>query len=154
MLDREALIAKLLAVDRLASRTISHCKISRLAHELLDDPVEEGALVVQRLARLANAFFARAQRAKVLRRLGHNYACQLRSWISGGTRLGSLSLYSSKTMLPAAWPLMVMSKKTRGRRLGAVNYKVSKTGNGDLRIVGAYWFPKPFCDFRGVIASN
>ena len=47
-----------------------------LEHEVRDDAVELGALVVERLAALAHALLARAERAEVLDRLGHDVAVQ------------------------------------------------------------------------------
>jgi len=47
-----------------------------LEHEVRDDAVELGALVVERLAALAHALLARAQRAEVLDGLGHDVAVE------------------------------------------------------------------------------
>jgi hypothetical protein len=45
-------------------------RATHLQHELRDDAVEGAALEVQRLAHLADALLARAERAEVLGRLG------------------------------------------------------------------------------------
>ena len=50
--------------------TVSTGEVSSLKHEVRDDTVELGALV-------AHALLARAQRAEVLRRLGHHISVQL-----------------------------------------------------------------------------
>ena len=47
-----------------------------LEHEVRDDAVELGALVVERLSALAHALLARAERAEVLDSLGHDVAVQ------------------------------------------------------------------------------
>lgn len=49
---------------------------SNLAHEVVDDTVEAGALEVQGLARSAHALLASAQAAEVLRSLGHDISAQ------------------------------------------------------------------------------
>lgn len=66
MLQLEVLVLELLAVDALAPGAVVCCKVSTLDHELLDDTVKPGALVVQGLARLADAFLACAEGAEVL----------------------------------------------------------------------------------------
>lgn len=47
-----------------------------LDHEVWDDAVEDAVLVVQVLALLTHALLARAERAKVLDRLGHGLAVE------------------------------------------------------------------------------
>ena len=47
-----------------------------LEHEVRDDAVELGALVVERLAGFTDTLLARAERAEVLDRLGHDVAVQ------------------------------------------------------------------------------
>ena len=49
-----------------AGAAVAAREIAALAHELRDDTVEGGALEVERLAALAHALLARAQRAEVL----------------------------------------------------------------------------------------
>ena len=49
-----------------AGRAVAAREVAALAHELRDDTVEGGALEVERLAALAHALLARAQRAEVL----------------------------------------------------------------------------------------
>ena len=65
----EVLVPKCLAINGLASCTITFCKVASLAHEAWDDPVERRGLEVQRLAALALAFLASAQATEVLGRL-------------------------------------------------------------------------------------
>mmetsp|Transcript_40671 Transcript_40671/g.126775 ORF Transcript_40671/g.126775 Transcript_40671/m.126775 type:complete len:232 (-) Transcript_40671:73-768(-) len=70
VLDLEALVRKLLAVDGLAASAVAAGEVATLAHEGRDDPVEGAALVVQGLAQLAVALLARAQGPEVLDSLG------------------------------------------------------------------------------------
>jgi hypothetical protein len=81
----EVLVLKLLPVYALAASSIALSKVAALDHEGLDDPVEDGALVVQRFARGADAFLAGAEGAEVLGGLGDDWgSCQ-----RGQRRLGS-----------------------------------------------------------------
>ena len=73
----ELLVGELVAVDGLASGPVAPGEVAALAHELRDDAVEGGALVVERLPGLPHALLARAQRAEVLGRLGHLVRVQL-----------------------------------------------------------------------------
>jgi hypothetical protein len=77
VLAHELLVGELLAVDGLAAGAVPAGEVAALAHELGDDAVEGGALVVERLPGLAHALLARAQRAEVLRGLGHLVGVQL-----------------------------------------------------------------------------
>lgn len=77
MLQLEVLVLKLLAVDALAAGAVAVGEVTTLNHELLDDTVEIGTLVVKRLATLAETLFAGAESAEVLSRLGHNIVVQL-----------------------------------------------------------------------------
>lgn len=54
----------------------SLCEVTSLQHELRDDTVEDGALVAQRLARLAVALLASAQSPEVLNSLGDDITKQ------------------------------------------------------------------------------
>lgn len=78
MLLLKILVGKLLAVDGLASRAITCRKVTALDHELLDDAVEQTALIVQRLARLADALLARAEGPEVLGSLWHDVIVQFK----------------------------------------------------------------------------
>ena len=69
MPELEVLIRELLAVDGLAAGAVAAGEVSALAHEVRDDAVEDAVLVVEGLARLADALLAGAQRAEVLARL-------------------------------------------------------------------------------------
>ena len=66
VLEGEVLVSELLAVDGLAAGAVAAGEVAALAHELRDDAVEGGALEVERLARLADALLAGAERAEVL----------------------------------------------------------------------------------------
>lgn len=77
MLLGKGLVVKLVAVDGLAAGAITSSKVTTLDHELLDDAVEDGTLVVEGLARLADALLAGAQGAEVLGRLGDEVGVQL-----------------------------------------------------------------------------
>lgn len=63
-------------VDRFAAGAVKPSEIAALDHELRDDAVEDGPLVVQGLAALAGALLASAQRAEVVRGLGDLVAVQ------------------------------------------------------------------------------
>ena len=76
MPELEVLIRELLAVDGLAAGAVAGGEVAALAHEVGDDAVEGGALVVEGLAHLALALFAGAQRPEVLARLGRDVAVQ------------------------------------------------------------------------------
>lgn len=53
-------------VDGLASASVSIGEVTSLEHELRDHTVEDGALVMQRFALLADALLAGAQSTEVL----------------------------------------------------------------------------------------
>ncbi len=62
----EIFVSKLLAIDGLTAGAVSAGEVTTLEHELGDDAVEGGALVVERLARLSDTLFTRAECAEVL----------------------------------------------------------------------------------------
>merc|ERR1719486_454606 len=74
MLELEVLILELLSVDGLAAAAVAIREVAALNHELRDDAVEGGSLVVERLALVALTLFASAQSAEVLGRLGDSLA--------------------------------------------------------------------------------
>ena len=76
MPDPEVLIGEFLAVDGLAAGAVAAGEVPALAHEVGDDSVEDAVLVVEGLARLADALLAGAQRAEVLHGLGHGGAVE------------------------------------------------------------------------------
>lgn len=84
MLEGKVLVVKLFAVDGLAAGAVAAGKVAALDHELLDDAVELGALVGQRLARLALALLARAEGAEVVGRLGDDVIVELERDAPGG----------------------------------------------------------------------
>ena len=83
MLELKVLILELGTVDGLAASAIALSKVSTLDHELLDDSVEDGALVVQRLSSLAYALVSGTEGAEVLGRLGYDIVEQLEGDASG-----------------------------------------------------------------------
>lgn len=64
------LILELLAIDRLSAGAVVVGEVTALAHEVRDDPVEDGVLV-------AEALLTSAQGAEVLGRLRHNVIAEL-----------------------------------------------------------------------------
>lgn len=70
VLQLKVLVFKLLPIDALSSRSISTGEVSTLDHERLDHTVEDGALVMERLAGLALALFARAESAEIVGSFG------------------------------------------------------------------------------------
>ena len=101
-------------------------EVTTLKHELGDDTVEGGALVVEGLARLAGTLLTSAESAEVLSGLQMAVSyCRIQQTrlrrqsigedSDGGVlTLGTWSLKSSISILPAGWPPMEMSKKTWG----------------------------------------
>ena len=69
MPELEVLIRELLAVDGLAAGAVAAGEVTRLAHEVRDDAVEDAVLVAEGLARPADPLLAGAQRPEVLARL-------------------------------------------------------------------------------------
>ena len=61
----EGFVSELVAIDRLTAGAVAAGEVSALAHELLDDSVEGGALVVQRLAGPSGSLLAGAQGTEV-----------------------------------------------------------------------------------------
>lgn len=84
MLLRESLVLKFGAVDGLAAGAIAIGKVTTLDHELLDDAMEDGALVVEGLPSLANALLARAKGTEVLDCLGDKFIIELHGDTTGG----------------------------------------------------------------------
>mmetsp|Transcript_9809 Transcript_9809/g.24474 ORF Transcript_9809/g.24474 Transcript_9809/m.24474 type:complete len:262 (+) Transcript_9809:106-891(+) len=66
VLELEVLVLELRSVDGLAASAGAVGEVASLDHELRDDPVEGGVLVVEGLAGLAHALLASAERAEVL----------------------------------------------------------------------------------------
>lgn len=77
VLELKVLVFELGTVDGLAAGAVTLGEVTALDHELLDHSVEGGALVVQRLSRLANAFVANTERAEVFGSLGHDIVEEL-----------------------------------------------------------------------------
>jgi hypothetical protein len=77
MLKIEVLVVELGAVDRLSASSIASREITTLDHELLDDSVEDGAFVREKLSGFAFAFLACAESSEVLGSLGDDIVVQL-----------------------------------------------------------------------------
>merc|ERR1740138_783017 len=77
VLELEVLVLELFAVDGFAASAGAVGEVAALEHELRDDAVELGALVGKRLAGLAHALLARAERSEVLNRLRHRLAVKV-----------------------------------------------------------------------------
>ena len=75
----EVLVVELGAVDGLTTGAVPGGEVAALAHELGDDAVELGALVVQGLARLADALLTSAKRPEVLGALRGDVREELRA---------------------------------------------------------------------------
>ena len=78
----EVFVTELLAVNGLATSAVALGEVTTLEHELGNDPVEDAALEVQRLALLAHTLLAGAERAEVLSSVGHRVSEQLQAEIS------------------------------------------------------------------------
>ena len=74
MLDLEVFVRKLFAVDALSADSRAVREVPSLYHEVGDDPVERGALVVERLSLAPNSLLARAERPEVLGRFRNGVA--------------------------------------------------------------------------------
>jgi hypothetical protein len=77
VLELEVLVVELATVNTLTARAIVAGEIAALEHELGDNAVEAGALVVQGYAGLADALLAGAQRAEVFDGLGDGFGIEL-----------------------------------------------------------------------------
>ena len=94
----EVLVRELHTVDGLAAGSVAVGEVTSLAHKVRDDSVEAAALVVKRLAALANTLLASAQSAEVLSSLWNNIGVQLQNIM--------------------VWSCRVVEKQTqRGKRL-------------------------------------
>ncbi len=76
VLELEVLIGELGAVDGLAADASAVGEVTALEHEVGDNTVEDGALVVERLAALGGALLAGAQSTEVLNSLGDGLAIE------------------------------------------------------------------------------
>lgn len=69
-LAREGLIRELHAVDGFAASAVATLEVAELSHELRNNSVEDGGLVVEGLAAAAHTLFTSAESAEVLSSLG------------------------------------------------------------------------------------
>ena len=83
-LSGEGLVSELLAVDRLATSAVLAGEVAALDHEVGNDAVEGGGLVVQGLAGAAGSLLASAQSAEVLGGLGASISEQLEDNAASG----------------------------------------------------------------------
>ena len=58
MLEIEVFISEFLSVDRFTTTSVEMCEITSLDHEIWDDSMKDGSLVVQRLSSLAGSLFS------------------------------------------------------------------------------------------------
>ena len=72
VLQLEVFIRELLAVNAFASSTISVGEVTTLNHEVRNNTVENGVLVMKRLARFTNALFTSTQSTEVFDSLGNS----------------------------------------------------------------------------------
>mmetsp|Transcript_7958 Transcript_7958/g.9232 ORF Transcript_7958/g.9232 Transcript_7958/m.9232 type:complete len:221 (-) Transcript_7958:115-777(-) len=79
VLAQKVLVFELGSVNGLTASSITPGEITSLKHEVGDDSVEDGVLVVKRLALIAHALLAGAQGAEVLYRLGNSVAVKTHS---------------------------------------------------------------------------
>jgi hypothetical protein len=86
VLQGEVLVLELLAVDTLTTGTVAAGEVTTLKHELGDDAVEGGTLVVEGLSRLAGTLLTGAEGTEVLGRLGNLVLVELHndpaSWLA------------------------------------------------------------------------
>ena len=80
----EVLIGEFLTVDALTAGSVSAGEVTALKHEIGDDAMEHGSLVVEGLAELAHATLTSAQSAEVFARLGSNVTAERHLNTSGG----------------------------------------------------------------------
>ena len=83
MFEIKILVLELFAIDGLAAGAVTVGKITALDHELLDNPVENGALVVQRLSGLGVAFLAGAEGTEILGGLWDDIVVELENNTAG-----------------------------------------------------------------------
>ncbi len=76
VLQVEVLISELVTVDGFTASAVAASEITTLAHEILDDTMEGGALEVQRLAGAALALLAGAEAAEIFGGLGDNIGAE------------------------------------------------------------------------------
>ena len=69
MLQLEVLVVKLLTINGLTSSSVSGSEVSSLDHEVGDNTMEDGALVVKRLSRLSNSLLSSAKSTEILHSL-------------------------------------------------------------------------------------
>jgi len=77
MFEIEILIIEFRAIDRLSTRAIARSEISSLDHELLDDTVETGAFVGERLPGLANTLLSGTESSEILSGFGNYIVVEL-----------------------------------------------------------------------------
>lgn len=114
----EVLISESVSIDGFTSKTIEilwirtwlnpYSDISSLKHEARDDSVEDWVLEAEIHSRSSLSLLSGAQASEIFSSLRDNIAEQLWHEIEGIKP-------TEKTILPAGWPAMVISKNTLGR---------------------------------------
>ena len=84
VLEGEVLISELLTVDGLTTGAVAASEVTTLAHEVVDDTMEGGALEVEGLAGLAHALLAGAEATEILGGLGDDVSAELHDDATGG----------------------------------------------------------------------
>jgi len=84
VLQLEVLISELLTVDGLATSAVAASEITTLAHEVVDDTMEGGALEVEGLAGSAGALLAGAEASEILGGLGNDVGAESHLNATGG----------------------------------------------------------------------
>ncbi len=72
MLYLEVLVWELIAINTFTSHPIEASEITALNHELGNDSMKDGALVMQRFTTRTDSFLSGAESAEVFRGLGNN----------------------------------------------------------------------------------
>jgi len=97
----EVLIGKLFSVDAFSSSSISFGEVSTLEHELGDDSVENGSLIVQGFALFTDTLLTCAESAEILSSLRDNISVELEYnpalSLSANTNIKKHKIWKKKT---------------------------------------------------------
>ena len=132
MLKSEVLIVKFITIDRFPSASVKLSKITSLNHKIWNDSVENGALVVKRLAGLANSLLASAESAEVLSSLWDVVSEQTKDDTS---LLATLNLHVKEDLAGDHFPVRF---GVRIKRMGARRLKRNdKTRQTNYNLLGS-----------------